>query len=119
MTFSGLAYEPLRRFLHSWKSIDSLTVSTPNAADIVCVSDNLLRDAAACGIEKVSVRCEQAAGITDERILGFWLSATTRSLEVIRPAISQDFLRRLVQVCMTLVQFSARGDGREECKKKN
>ncbi|KAH7712369.1 hypothetical protein AAVH_20278 [Aphelenchoides avenae] len=97
--FSGLAYEPLRRFLHSWKSIDSLTVSTPNAADIVCVSDNLLRDAAACGIEKVSVRCEQAAGITDERILGFWLSATTRSLEVIRPAISQDFLRRLVQVC--------------------
>ncbi|KAH7712374.1 hypothetical protein AAVH_20283 [Aphelenchoides avenae] len=94
---SGLAYEPLRLFLQSWKSIDSLTISTSNTADNVCVSDDLLRDAAACGIDKVSVRCERAAGITDEGIVDFWLSANSRSLEVIRPAISQDFLRRLVQ----------------------
>ncbi|KAH7680341.1 hypothetical protein AAVH_41284, partial [Aphelenchoides avenae] len=94
--FSGLAYEPLRRFLYGWKSIGSLTISTSKAVDRVCVSDDLLRDAAASGIEKVSVRREHAAGITDEGILGFWLSATCRSLEVIRPAISQDFLRRLI-----------------------
>ncbi|KAH7712372.1 hypothetical protein AAVH_20281 [Aphelenchoides avenae] len=95
--FSGLAYAPLRRFLQSWKRIDGLTIITPNAADSVCVSDDLLCDAAACGIEKVSVRCERAAGITDEGILDFWLSATPRSLEVIRPAISHDFLRRLLE----------------------
>ncbi|KAH7718643.1 COP9 signalosome complex subunit 2 [Aphelenchoides avenae] len=48
--FSDLAYEPLRRFLYGWKSIDSLTISSSNAADNVCVSDDLLRDAAACGM---------------------------------------------------------------------
>ncbi|KAH7718647.1 hypothetical protein AAVH_13874 [Aphelenchoides avenae] len=76
----GLDYAPLRRFLQRWKGIGSLTIRTDNAAD-----------------SEVSIRCEQAAGITDEGILGFWLSATSRSLEVIRPAVSQDFLRRLVQ----------------------
>ncbi|KAH7718640.1 hypothetical protein AAVH_13867, partial [Aphelenchoides avenae] len=97
--FSGVAYEPLRRFLQSCNSINSLLTSTPKAADIVCVSDDLLRDAAASGIEEVSIRCERAAGITDEGILDFWLSGTCRSLEVVRPAISQDFLRRLVPAC--------------------
>ncbi|KAH7701749.1 hypothetical protein AAVH_31113 [Aphelenchoides avenae] len=96
--FSGVAYEPLRRFLQSWNRIDSLTISSSKAADSVCVSDELLRDAAALGIEKVSVRCERTAGITDEGILDFWLSATSRSLEVIRPAISPDFLGRLVEL---------------------
>ncbi|KAH7712370.1 hypothetical protein AAVH_20279 [Aphelenchoides avenae] len=95
--FSGLAYPPLRRFLQKWKSIGSLTIRTSNAADSVCVSDDLLRDAAECGIEEVSIRCEQAAGITEEGILDFWFSATSRSLEVIRPVVSQDFLRRLLQ----------------------
>ncbi|KAH7718649.1 hypothetical protein AAVH_13876 [Aphelenchoides avenae] len=97
---SGLAYAVLRRFLQSWKSIGSLTISTSNEADSVCVSDDLLRDAAECAIEKVSIRCERAAGITDEGILDFWLRGTFRSLEVIRPAVSQDFLRRLVQACL-------------------
>lgn len=105
--FSGLVYHPLRRFLQSWKSIDSLTISAPNVADSACVSNELLRDAAALGIEKVSVRCQRAAGITDEGILDFWLSATSRSLEVVRPAISQDFLPRLVQVCVILFVFNA------------
>ncbi|KAH7712386.1 hypothetical protein AAVH_20295 [Aphelenchoides avenae] len=95
--FSGLAYEPLRRFLQGWKSIGSLTISSTNEADSVCVSDELLRDAAALEIEEVSIRCERAAGITDEGILDFWLSGASRSLEVIRPAISQDFFRRLVE----------------------
>ncbi|KAH7718644.1 hypothetical protein AAVH_13871 [Aphelenchoides avenae] len=95
--FSGLAYEPLRRFLQSWKRIDSLTISSTNEADCVCVSDDLLRDAAVCGIEKMLVRCERAEGITEEGILDFWLMVTSCSLEVIRPAISHDFLRRLLE----------------------